>query len=1046
MLDRIIRWSLENRLLVLVAASLLLVYGGIVTARTPVDVFPDLTAPTVTVLTEASGLAPEEVEALVTVPLESVLNGTSGVFRVRSNSAAGLSLVFVEFELGTDIYRARQLVTEKLGQVRLPDNIEPPVLGPISSTMGEIMLISIRTEGDTSAMELRSLADWVIRPRLLSITGVSQVIIIGGDLKQYQVIVDPTRLIDYDLSLEEVTVAVTEANAISTGGFMERPNEEFLIRGRGRIHSVEDLAESVITVREGTPILVRHVAEVRTGPAVKRGDGSFNAEPALVATIQKQPNANTLDLTREIEAALAALGPSLPEDFVIDTEAFQQADFIERAVGNVRRALIEGAVMVTVVMFLFLWNFRTTFISLTAIPLSLLAAILTMNYFGISINTMTLGGLAIAIGELVDDAIVDVENVFRRLKQNALAAKPLGVTQVVFRASSEIRNSIFYATFIIILVFLPLFSLAGFEGRMFAPLAFAYIISITASLVVALTVTPVLCYFLLTRSQLMKSQGDSYLVSWMKVLYRKILGWTLDHPSEIIGLSALLLFAAVSLLPLTGREFLPPFNEGALNVNVNLPPGTSLAESNRIGNIVERALHQIPEVVRTTRRTGRAELDEHAAGVNTSELEIVTRPGDRSQFEIMDEVRQALAPIPGAVTEVGQPISHRIDHLLSGTRAQIAIKVFGPDLPTLRNKAEEIRASMEGVSGIVDLLVEPQVGVPQIQINIDRTRAAAVGLSAAHLAEMVETAFNGRVVGQVLEQQRSYDILVRLNETARESMESIGATLIETPTGVRIPIGQVADVRSDQGPNTINRENGQRRIIVQANVSGRDLGSVIDDVRGLVAREVALPEGYFVQYGGQFEAQEEAASRIFWLSLLAIGGIFLLLFIALGSMRASLLVMANLPLALIGGVFIVFMSGGTLSVASLVGFITLFGIATRNGIMLVTHYRHLIEEGIGFRDAIVQGSMERLSPILMTALVTGVGLIPLALGAGTPGKEIQQPMAAVILGGMLTSTFLNMIVIPALYLKYGPKAKSALKEDSGPAIGAQENFKFEISD
>ncbi len=1035
MLDRIIRWSLENRLLVLVAASLLLLYGGIVAARTPIDVFPDLTAPIVTVLTEAHGLAPEEVEALVTVPLESVLNGTSGVFRVRSNSAAGLSLVFVEFDLGMDIYRARQLVTEKLQQVRLPTDIEPPVLGPISSTMGEIMLVSIRTEGNTSAMELRSLADWVIRPRLLSITGVSQVTIIGGDLKQYQVIVDPTRLVDYDLSLEEVTAAVAEANAVSTGGFMERPNEEFLIRGRGRIHSIEDLSASVITVREGTRVLIRHVAEVGLGAAVKRGDGSFNAQPALVATIQKQPNVNTLDLTREIEAALVALRPTLPADMVIDTEAFQQADFIERAVGNVRRALIEGGVMVTVVMFLFLWNFRTTFISLTAIPLSLLTAILTMNYFGISINTMTLGGLAIAIGELVDDSIVDVENVFRRLKQNALSDKPLGVPNVVFRASSEIRNSIFYATLIIILVFLPLFSLAGFEGRMFAPLAFAYIVSIAASLLVALTVTPVLCYFLLGRSQLLKSQGDSRLVSWLKRGYRSVLGWTLDHPSEIIGLSALLLFTALSLLPLTGREFLPPFNEGALNINVNLPPGTSLEESNRIGNVVERELHEIPEVVSTTRRTGRAEQDEHAAGVNTSELEVVTRTADRSQFEIMDEVRQTLAQIPGAAAEVGQPISHRIDHLLSGTRAQIAIKVFGPDLPTLRNKAEEVRAAMENVGGVVDLLVEPQVGVPQVQINIDRANASAVGLSAGHLAEVVETAFNGRVVGQVLEQQRSYDLLVRLNETARESVESLSATLIETPLGVRIPIAQVADVRSDQGPNTINRENGQRRIIVQANVAGRDLGSVIDDVRVAIARKVSLPEGYFVQYGGQFEAQEEASGRIFWLSLLAVGGIFLLLYIALKSVRASLLVMANLPLALIGGVFIVFLSGGTLSVASLVGFITLFGIATRNGIMLVTHYHHLIEEGTTLRDAIVQGSMERLSPILMTALVTGVGLLPLALGAGTPGKEIQQPMAAVILGGMLTSTFLNMVVIPALYLKFGGKAQPAWDEDWTPEAG-----------
>ena len=1019
MLNRIIQWSLKNRLLVLIAAGALLIYGGIVTYRAHVDVFPDLTAPTVTILTESHGLAPEEVESLVSLPIEAAMNGTAGVFRVRSNSAIGISIVFVEFEFGTDIYRARQLVTEKLQQVRLPAGVPPPVLGPISSTMGEIMLISM-TSKQTSPMELRSLADWVVRPRLLGISGVSQVMIIGGDTKQFQVLVDPAKLADYKLTLEQVTESVGAANANAAGGFLERPNEEYLIRGRARVYSPDDLANSVVAVRDGTPILLKNVATVQAGAALKRGDGSFNGQPAVVATIQKQPNANTLELTEQIERTLAALKPTLPPDVTIDTKAFQQADFIKRAVGNVNRSLVEGGIMVTVVLFLFLWNFRTTFISLTAIPLSLITAILVMSYFGITVNTMTLGGLAIAIGALVDDAIIDVENVFRRLKQNDHAARPESIVTVVFKASSEIRNSILFATLIIVLVFLPLFSLGGFEGRMFAPLAFAYIISITASLIVALTVTPVLCYYLLGHSQLIHDEHDSRLVAWLKKHYAHILNWTLRHPYKIIGVSAAMLLVAVLLFPFMGREFLPPFNEGALNINASLPPGTSLQESNRIGRIIELALREVPEVVSTTRRTGRAELDEHAAGVNTSEIEVVTREGDRPHAEMMEEVRQKLDRIPGVTGEVGQPISHRIDHLLSGTRAQIAIKLFGPDLATLRTKAGEIHDAMAGVPGIVDLLVEPQVGVPQVQVNMNRPAAAAVGLRAEDLAETVDTAFNGHAPTQVLEEQRTYDVLVRFDDSARQSVESISATLIDTPTGVKVPIGQVADVRVDQGPNTINRENVQRRIIVQANVAGRDLGSVIADVRAAIGQKVQLPQGYFVQYGGQFESQEKAARQIMLLSIVAVAGILLLLYIALRSIRSALLVMANLPLALIGGVVMVFLSGGTLSIASLVGFITLFGIATRNGIMLISHYSHLMtEEGVGFRDAIVQGSMERLSPILMTALVTGVGLIPLALGVGEPGKEIQQPMAVVILGGIVTSTFLNMIVIPALYLKYG---------------------------
>src|SRR5215831_12290319 len=1021
MLNKIIQWSINNRLIVVVGAAVLLVYGGITAVRAPVDVFPDLTAPTVTILTESHGMAPEEVEALVSLPIEAAMNGTAGVFRVRSNSAAGISIVFVEFNLGTDIYRARQLVTEKLGQVRLPSGVRAPVLGPISSTMGEIMLISM-TSKSTSAMELRSLADWVIRPRLLGVPGVAQVMIIGGETKQYQVLVDPAKLRDYGLTLKDVSTAVGAANVNASGGFMERPDLEYFVRARGRVNTLEDLANSVIAVRNSTPILVKNVADAHIGPAIKRGDGSFNMHSDVVATIQKQPNANTLEVTQQIETALAALKSTLPDDVTIETKAFQQAAFIERAVDNVKNAIAEGGLLVTIVLFLFLWNFRTTFISLTAIPLSVVTAVLIMTYFGIGINTMTLGGLAIAVGELVDDAIIDVENVFRRLRQNAQSGMSQTPSSVIFKASSEIRSSIVFATLIIILVFMPLLNLGGFEGRMFAPLAFAYIASVAASLLVALTVTPALCYFLLGRSRLIRETGDSVLVKWLKRYYAKILESTLQRPGEIIAVSAAMLVISIMLFPLMGREFLPTFNEGALNINISLPPGTSLQESNRIARIVEETLHRTPEVVSTTRRTGRAELDEHAAGVNASEIEVITRPLNRRQPQVMEEVRQNLAQIPGITSEVGQPMSHRMDHLLSGTRAQIAIKLFGPDLVTLRNKAEEIRKAMETVPGVVDLLVEPQVGVPQLQINLDRKQAAAVGLRAQDLAESVDTAFNGEVVSQVLENQRTFDLVVRFNDAARESSESIASSLIDTPPGAKVPISQ---------------ENVQRRIIVQSNVAGRDLGSVINEIRQKIARDVALPEGYFVQYGGQFEAQEEAARKITIMSIVSIAGIFLLLYLALQSGRLALLVMANLPLAMIGGVIMVFVSGGTLSIASLVGFITLFGIATRNGIMLITHYRHLAqEEGVPFRQSIVQGSLERLSPILMTALVTGVGLIPLALGVGQPGKEIQQPMAVVILGGIVTSTFLNMIVIPALYLKFGEGAVRARETVEYPSTEA----------
>ncbi len=1031
MLNAAIRWSLGNRLVVIALGVVLLLWGGVIAARAPVDVFPDLTAPTVTVLTEAHGLAPEEVETLVTLPIESAMNGTAGVYRVRSSSAIGISIVFVEFEPGTDIYRARQLVTEKLQQVRLPAGLGAPTLGPISSTMGEIMLISM-TSTDTPPMALRSLADWVVRPRLLGVAGVSQVSIIGGERKQYQVVADPERLTAHGVSLQQLTKAVSAANAAGGGGFLERPSEELLIRGRARVYSVDDLARAVITVRQGVPVLVGQVASVQVAPAYKRGDGSFNGRPAVVATIQKQPQANTLEVTRRIEETLAALAPTLPPDVRIDTKAFQQADFIRRAVWNVQSALAEGAVMVTVVLFLFLWNFRATLISLAAIPLSLIAAVVVMEWLGLGVNTMTLGGLAMAIGQLVDDAIVDVENVFRRLKQNAQQATPAPALDVVFAASSEIRHSITFATLIIVLVFLPLFSLGGFEGRMFAPLGIAYIVSIAASLLVALTVTPVLCYYLLPRAPAIRDPRDSWLVAWLKRHYRRVLDRVLRCPRAIVGAAFALLLAALALVPLMGREFLPPFNEGTLNINATLPPGTSLAESNRAGALIEHALRATPEVLSTTRRTGRAEQDEHAAGVNANEIEVVLRPGDRSHAAVLAEIRENLARIPALDVEVGQPISHRIDHLLSGTRAQIAVKLFGPDLPTLRAKAGEVRTAMARVPGVVDLLVEPQVGVGQVQIILNRRGAASLGVQAEDLVEAVETAFAGHVVSQVLEEQRSYDLVVRLDGAARRSVESMARTLIDTPAGARVPLAQVADIRLDQGPNTINRENVQRRIIVQANVAGRDLGSVIDEIRRAVATRVALPQGYWLQYGGQFESQERAARQIALMSAAAVAGIFVLLYVALGSARLAGLVMANLPLALIGGIVMAFLAGGTLSIASLVGFIALFGIATRNGIMLITHYRHLTDrEGVGFRDAIVQGSLERLSPILMTALVTGIGLVPLALGAGEPGKEIQQPMAVVILGGIVTSTILNMVVIPALYLQYG-SAPAAVSHPASP--------------
>ncbi len=1018
MLDGLIRWSLDRRLVVLAAAVAFLIYGGYVAARMPVDVFPDLTVPTVTLVTESKGLAPEEVELLVTFPIETAVMGRPGVERVRSASAYGLSLVHVEFAPGTDVFRARQLVAEKLPELRLPEGVSPPLLGPVSSTMGEIVLLSM-TATETTPMDLRSLAEWVVRPRLLAVPGVSQVVLIGGETRQFQVLADPAKLRDYELSLEEVAKAAEASNASSGGGFVEAAGTEYLVRGRARVATVSDLAASVVAVRETVPILIENVATVREGPALKRGDGSFNGSPAVIAAIQKGPEANTLSVTRAVETALASLAPSLPKDVRLDTRAFQQADFIQRAVSNVSEAILEAAILVVLVLFLFLWSFRTTLITLTAIPLSLLAAVVVLRHLGLGINTMTLGGLAIAIGELVDDAIVDVENVFRRLRQNRARGSPLPLLGVVFEASREIRSSIVYATGIVILVFVPLFQLSGIEGRMFTPLGVAYVAAIAASLLVALTVTPVLCYFLLGRFGIdALPEKDSFVVSFLKTRYRVLVEGALRHPGRVLSIAAALLVVAIAALPFLGGDFLPPFREGTLNINTFLPPGTSLAESNRVGALAEEVLHEIPEVTSTTRRTGRGERDEHAAGVSQSELEVVLSSSARSHGEVVAEARAKLSTLPGLVFEVGQPISHRIDHLLSGTRAQIAIKLFGPDLATLRTLGEKIRAAVEGVEGVVDLALEPQVGVPQLQVNLDRGAAAALGLTAKGVADAVETAFYGRAVSRVVNSPGLYDIVIRLGEDSRRSKEAIEETPIATPSGARVPIAQVAEVRLDRGPNTIHRENLERRIVVQANVAGRDVTSVVEDIREAISSSIALPPGYSIRYGGQFEAREKASRQILLLSLASVSGVFLLLYLALGTVSEAALVMANLPLAFIGGVLVAAAFGGALSVGSLIGFITLFGIATRNGIMLVSHYQHLRRrEGKNLREAVVEGSLERLSPILMTALVTGAGLLPLALGGGEPGKEIQQPMAVVILGGMVTSTFLNMIVVPALYFK-----------------------------
>ncbi len=1039
MIDGIIRWSLTNRPLVLVGAALLLLWGGYETLRMPVDVFPDLTAPTVTVIGEAPGMAPEEVERLIAFPIETSLNGAPGVRRIRSSTSVGIAVIWAEFEWGTDIYKARQVVTEKLqlAESALPPELEGLILAPVSSIMGEIMFVALTSDRHTP-MDLKTTADWEIRRRLLAVRGVSQVVVTGGDTKQYQVLVRPERLSAYGVSLRDVERALGQTNENTSAGFFHSGGQEYLIRGIGRVRTPEDIAATLVATRGGEPVLVRHIADVTVAPALKRGEGSYNGSPAVILGIQKQPDTNTLDLTNNLDAVLDELQDSLPEGMTLERHIFRQADFIRVAIDNLVEALRDGALLVVLIVFLFLASFRPTAITILAIPLSLVTAVLVLKALGASINTMTLGGMAIAVGALVDDAIIDVENVVRRLRQNAKFSEETRKPslEVVFDASKEIRTSIVFATFIIVLVFLPLFFLSGVEGRLLLPLGLAYIISLGASLVVALSVTPALCSLILPAAlERQEDKGEGRVVKWLKGAYRPVLQATLHHWKPITIVSTLALLGSGLALAMAGQSFLPNFNEGTLTISAVTLPGTSLDESNRLGRMVETLLLEQPEVVATSRRTGRAELDEHAQGVNAAEIDVSLRATERSKEEFLSALRRRLSLVPGMNIVIGQPISHRIDHMLSGTRANIAVKVFGPDLYELRRIAAQVEKAMQGVDGVVDLAIEQQTDVPLLTIKLDREKIARYGLLVHDVTQAIKSAFGGQVVSQVLEGQAVFDLLVRYEPGTLEDLSTVRHTLVATPSGAQVPLHALAEVKKSRGPNTLSRENVERKIVVMSNVADRDLRSVVEDIQERIKESVSLPRGYHIEYGGQFESAEAASRTLLLLGILVVVGIFVLLYAALGSSTDAALVMVNLPLALIGGVAGVYLSGGIISVASIIGFITLFGIATRNGIMLVSHIQHLLrEEGVAdLEQAVERGSMERLSPILMTALGTGLALVPLAIAGGEPGSEIQTPMAIVILCGLLSSTVLNMVVLPALYLRFAA-GTTALPSKVGDAL------------
>jgi CzcA family heavy metal efflux pump len=1023
-MKRLIQWSIDHHWIVL-GLSILLAAAGIWTARSmPVDVFPDLTAPTVTILTEGHGMAPEEMETLVTFPIEAAINGASDVRRVRSATAVGIAVVWVEFDWGTDIFQARQIVAEKLTLVSgsLPPQVERPILAPISSIMGEILFFAIFSERD-DPLTLRTVADTVVRRRLLAIAGVSQVTPIGGAERQFQVIAHPDQLRASNITVNELLDAVRGASQNTSAGiYMEGP-QEYVLQTIGRVRTPDEIGDTVVALRGDRPVMVRDIADVREGAALKRGEGSRNGKPAVIVGVQKQPGANTVELTARLDRELDALQRELPSGMTIDRQIFRQSDFIEVAVGNVIAALRDGGVLVVVIVLVFLANMRAAAITLTAMPLSLAAAVLVLRAFDATINTMTLGGMAIAIGALVDDAIIDVENVVRRLRENALKPpdEQRPAAAVVRDATLEIRTSIVFATVIIVLVFLPIFGLTGVEGRLLTPLAYAYIVALLASLAVAIIVTPALSVAFLPGARSILRGHDGWLARTLKDRFAKDLPRALDHPRLVIGTSAALLVIAAAAMTQMGSTFLPEFNEGSLTVQANTLPGTSLPKSDEIGRRVEEILLKQPEVVATARRTGRAEYDEHVQGVEAAEIDVGLRPTGRPRAELLAELRRGFSTLPGTNVTIGQPISHRIDHMLSGTRANIAVKIFGDDLQTLRRLGEQARDVMSGIPGAVDVSLEQQTEVPFVRFILNRPAIARYGLRAGDVAEAVETSFAGATVGRIFDRAAAFDLVVKFDPTSQSDFDRLADLPIDTPNGGPLPIRLLADVRREMGPNMVLRENVQRRMVISANVAGRDLGSVVDDMRSAISAEVPMPAGYRIEYGGQFESEQSAAQRLLLLGVGVIAGVFMLLVLAFGSPRDALLIMLNLPLALIGGVAGVFLAGGVLSVASMIGFITLFGIATRNGIMLVSHIRYLVEtEGVSnLREAVERGARERVVPILMTAAAAGLALIPLALGGGKSGSEIQTPMAIVILCGLVTSTLLNMVVLPALYLRFG---------------------------
>jgi CzcA family heavy metal efflux pump len=1028
MLDNIIKFSLKNKLLVLVTAVVIMLAGLYVAPNMDVDVFPDLTAPTVVVMTDAHGMAAEEVERLVTFPIETAVNGATDVRRVRSSSALGFSFVWIEFDWGTDIYQARQIVSEKLVTVsnEMPIGVNPPALAPQSSVMGEILFIGMQADS-TSMMGLRTFAEWNVKPVLLATGGVSQVTIIGGDYKQYKVLADPQKMKYYNVSLDELTETCAGISQNSTGGVVRQYGNEYTVRGMARTANIEELGNSFIKQINGSPVRINDVAKVVIGSAVKQGYASQNATPAIILSVSKQPNVNTLKLTENIEANIAELKKTLPPDVDLNTKIFRQADFIEKSVGNVQQALVEGAVFVVIILFLFLGSFRTTIISVVSIPLSLLVAVLVFKLMGITINTMSLGGMTIAIGSLVDDAIIDVENVYKRLRQNYLKPKEerKSAFKVVFEASKEIRASILNATLIIIVAFMPLFFLSGMEGRMLKPLGIAYIVSLFASLIVALTVTPQLCKILLSKEKyLSRKQKEAWLTRKLNSGYSNSLNWILHHKTVAIGTTVALFIAALLTLSTMGRSFLPEFNEGALTISAVSKPGISLEESNKLGMLIEQELLKIPEVTSTARRTGRGELDEHSQTTNSAEIDVNYELDERENEEFLADVRQTLASIPGIAATVGQPLGHRIDHMLSGTRANIAIKLFGTDLNKMFNLGNRIKNSIADIEGLVDVNVEQQVEIPQIQIKAKRDMLAAYGIPVSRFNSYVDAAFAGEKVADIYEGQRSFDLIVRLNEDYTESMEGIKNALIETADGKKVPLNQVAEIVSASGPGSISRENVQRKIVVSANVAGRDLLSVVNEIKEQINTNIELPEGYRIEYGGQFESEARASRTLLFAFIVAIMLIFLILFQEFRDAKLSGIILLNLPLALIGGVFTIFFTTGIISIPVIIGFITLFGIATRNGILLVSNYNHLQAKGVSIRETIIKGSVDRLNPILMTALTAALALIPLAVNGDATGNEIQSPMAKVILGGLLTSTLLNIYIVPIVYSFYSKKKNS----------------------